>query len=261
VRRISQEQKARAQEDVDRSTNLSLVAGFLGAAVGGPVGLVVPPMGVGLGVAFAAWVAALGRHIGVVQRVVRDPPDPDFESVTRTSSVRVNLEALSGDQFAAAHAPALEALLRSSTLGSAMVRGLERSQGAALAGAQDFEEERFGEATQFAGQLAESLQTFGESSTRVIEAVRDLPPIPQVLPQSGRLMDLLSDEVLAELYRIGVPRGDLNVPVMERVNEDPRELFARGLAELTDVALRYAELLVEGPSRTFSGGPGRDGAA
>lgn len=151
--------------------------------------------------------------------------------------------------------------MRSSNLGSAMVRGLERSQGAALAGAQGFEEERFSEATQFAAQLAESLQTFAESSTQAIEAVRSLPSIPQVLPRGGRLMDLLSNEVLAEQYRIGVPRGDLNVPVMERVNEDPRELFARGLGELADVAVRYAELLVQGPSRAFSGSPGRDGAA
>lgn len=142
-----------------------------------------------------------------------------------------------------------------------MVRGLERSQGAALAGAQAVEDERFSEATRFAAQLAESLQTFGGASARAIEAVQGLPPIPQALPQGGRLMDLLSDEVLAELYRIGVPRGDLNVPVMERVNEDPRELFARDLGELADVALRYAELLAQGPSQAFSGSPGRGGGA
>ena len=238
---------------------MSLVAGFLGAAVGGPLGLVILPLGVGLGVAFAAWVAALGRHIVVVQRVVRDPPDREFESVTRASAVQVDLEALYSDQLAAAHAPALDALLRSSNLASAMVRGVERSQGAALAAARGFEDERFGEAVEFAGQLAESLRTFGESSAPAIEAVRGLPQIPRVLPQGGRLMDLLSDEVLAELYRIGVPRGDLNVPVMERVNEDPRELFARGLGELADVAGRYADLLVQGPGRAFSGSPGRDG--
>jgi hypothetical protein len=240
---------------------LSLVAGFLGAAVGGPVSLVAPPLGVGLGVAFATWVAALSRHIVVVQRVVRDPPDREFESVTRASSVLVDLEPLAGDQLAAAHAPALDALLRSSNLGSAMVRGLERSQGAALGEARDFEDDRFREAGQFAAQLAESLRIFSETSTRVIEAVRGLPPIQRVLPQGGRLMELLSDEALAELYRIGVPRGDLNVPVMERLNEDPRELFARGLGELADVALRYSELLVQGPSVAFSGGPGRDDAA
>lgn len=256
MRRVSQPHKDRAQEDVDRSTNLSLVAGFLGAALGGPVGLVLPPLGVGVGVAFAAWVAAMGRHIVVAQRVVRDPPDVDFRSSTRAGPIQFDIESLVGDDFGAAHAPTLDALLRSSNFGSAMVRGLERSQGAALAGERGFEDERFSEATNFAAQLAESLRVFAHSTSGAIEAVHGLPVVPEVLPRGGRLMDLLSDEVLAELYRIGVPRGDLNVPVMERVNEDPRELFTRGLRELADVAGRYAELLVQGSSQAFSGSPG-----
>ena len=218
--------------------------------------MVLPPLGVGVGVAFAAWVAAFGRHIVVVQRVVRDPPDVDFRSSTRASPIQFDIEALVGDDSGAAHAPALEALLRSSNFGSAMVRGLERSQGAALAGETGFEEERFSEATNFAAQLADSLRDFAESTSGAIEAVQGLALVPEVLPRGGRLMDLLSDEVLAELYRIGVPRGDLNVPVMERVNGDPRELFARGLSELADVAGRYAELLVQGSSQAFSGRPG-----
>lgn len=256
MRRVSQSHKDRAQEDVDHTTNLSLVAGFLGAALGGPVGLIAPPVGVGVGVAFAAWVAALGRHIVVAQRVVRDPPDADYRSLTRASPIQFDLESLSGDSFTAVHAPALDALLRSNSFGSAMIRGLERSQGAALVGEGGFEDERFSEATYFAAQLAEALKAFADSTSGVTEAVRGLPVIREVLPRGGRLMDLLSDEVLAELYRIGVPRGDLNVPVMERVNEDPRELFARGLRNLTDVARRYAELLAQRSDETFSGRPG-----
>jgi hypothetical protein len=255
VRRVSQSHKDRAQEDVDRTTNLSLVAGFLGAALGGPVDLVLPPVGVGVGVAFAAWVAALGRHIVVAQRVVRDPPDADFRSSTRASPIQFHLDSLLGEGFGAAHVPALDALLRTNNFGSAMVRGLERSQGAGLAGEKGFEDERFSEATNFAAQLAEVLGVFADSTSGVIEAVRSLPVIPEALPRGGRLMDLLSDEVLAELYRIGVPRGDLNVPVMERVNEDPRELFARGLRELAEVDRRYAELLVQRSDQAFSGSP------
>lgn len=256
MRTISQAHKDRAQEDADRSTNLSLVAGFLGAAIGGPVGLVLPPVGVGVGVVFATWVAALGRHIVVAQRVVRDPPDREFRSSVQASGVRFDIELLLGEDFGAAHAPALESLLRSSSLGSAMVRGLERAQGAALVGEPVFEDERFNEATTFAEELGGELRRFADSSTRAIEAVRTMPAVPLVLPRGGRLMDLLSDEVLAELYRMGIPRGDLNVPVMERVNEDPRDLFERGLRELAAAVRRYAELLGQGPSQAFSGSPG-----
>ena len=125
-----------------------------------------------------------------------------------------------------------------------------------MAGERGFEDERFDEATSFAAQLAEALGGFANSASGVIEAVRGLPVIPEALLNGGRLMDLLSDEVLAELYRIGVPRRDLNVPVMERVNEDPRELFARGVRELGDVAVRYAELLVQRSGPGFTGSPG-----
>jgi hypothetical protein len=251
VRQISQAQKARAQQDADRSTNLSLLAGFLGAALGGSIGLVAPPVGAGVGVAFATWAAALGRHVVVVQRVVRDPPDPDFRSATHVGGLRFDLELLAEDDFGRACAPAIEALLRSSNLASAMVRALERAQGAALAGQQTFEEERFVEAIQYAQRLGEELRSFADSTTPVTEAVRGLPPVPQALPRGGRLVSLLSDAVLAELYQMGVPRADLNIPVMERVNDDPRALFNRGLEGLAAASRDNAELLVEAPSQAF----------
>lgn len=236
---------------------MSLIAGFLGTAVAGGAGLAFPPAGFGVAVVFATWVAALGRHIAVEQKIVRDPPDYEFRSAIRVAGVPFNLESLPDDGFGQANAAALASLLRASSFGSAMVRALERSQGAALAGERDFEEERFSQAVQFAQLLGQNLQDFVGSIDRVVSAVRDLPPVSQVLPQGGRLIDLLPDGALAALYRAGVVRGDLNVPVMERVSVDPRDLFVRGLRELAGVAGEEAALLSEAPSQGFAGTAGR----
>ena len=143
VRRVSQAQKARAQEDADRSTNLALIASFLAVAVGTPTTVALPPLGVGVSVAFSAWAAALGRHALVAQRVVRDPPDSKFRSAAYVAGPRFNLELLAQDNLGRASRPALADLLRSTSLSSAMIRALERAQGAALAREQTFEEQRF----------------------------------------------------------------------------------------------------------------------
>src|SRR4051812_16471470 len=108
MRRVSQAQKERAQADAERSTSLSLLASFLGAALGGPIGLAAPPVGVGVGVAFAAWAAALQRHVIVVQRVVRDPPDPDYRSTTTVGALRFDVEPLAGDDFGRVSALAIQ---------------------------------------------------------------------------------------------------------------------------------------------------------
>lgn len=232
VRRVSRAQKERAQADAERSTNLSLLAAFLGAALGGPIGLAAPPVGVGVGVAFAAWAAALQRHVVVVQRVVRDPPDPDYRSATSVGPLRFDVELLAGDDFGRVSTRAIQSLLHATSLCAAMIRALERAQGARLAGQAEFEEARFEEATRYARRLGEDLRDFANSSAAVTEAVRGLPPVPQVLGRGGRLVTLLSDAALAELYRMGVPRSELEIPVMERVNDDPRELFSRDLESL-----------------------------
>jgi hypothetical protein len=125
VRRVSQAHKHRAQDDADRSTNLSLLAAFLSVAIGGSVSLVAPPVGVGAGVALAGWAAALQRHALVMQRVVRDPPDPDYRSATYVGRLRLEVELLTQDEFGRASAPALGSLLRSSSLASAMIRALD----------------------------------------------------------------------------------------------------------------------------------------
>lgn len=252
MRRVSPPHKARAQSDSDRSTSLALVASFLGVAVGGGVGLAVPPVGVGVAVAFAAWAAALQRHAIVMQRVVRDPPDPDYRSSTAVSGRRFDIEPLLEDDFGRVSAPALEALMRTSSLTAAMVRALERSQGAVLAGQQQFEVARFDEAVDFARQSAEELQRFVDSTGQVVDAVRRLPDMPQRLLRGGRLLGLLDSDALAELYQMGVPRADLDIPVQERVNEDPRQLFAREMNGLADVSGGYAGSLLRSPSTTFT---------
>jgi hypothetical protein len=229
------------------------VASFLGVAVGSTVTLVVPPLGVGVSVAFSAWATALNRHALVVQRVVRDPPDPQFRSATYVTRPRFNVQVLAKDEFGSASVPALAALLESTSLASAMIRALERAQGAALAGEQPFEEERFSEATRHAQSFGLQLQTFTDSTTPVIEAVRSLPSIPQLLPRGGRLVNLLSDSALAELYEMRVPRSDLDIPVMERVNADPRTLFNNGLEELASVTREYAALLRDSLGQAFAG--------
>lgn len=252
MQQVSQAQKDRAQDDADRSTNLSLLAAFLGAALGGPIGLVSPPVGVGVGVAFSAWAAALQRHVVVVQRVIRDPPDPEYRMATTVGPPAFSLELLSDDPFGRVSAEAIETLLRASSLTAAMIRALERSQGAALAQAADFEGARFAEAIEYSTLLGEELRRFSNSTTDVVPAVRDLPQVPLVLPSGGRLIGLLSDGVLAELYRMGVLRGDLGLPVMERVTEDPREQFAVTLEALAGACRSYADLLLEGPSGGFA---------
>jgi hypothetical protein len=253
VRRVSRVQKERAQADAERSTNLSLLASFLGAAIGGPVGLAAPPVGVGIGVAFSAWAAALARHAVVVQRVVRDPPDPDYRSATSVGALRFDVELLARDDFGRVSAPAIHSLLRASSAASAMIRAVERAQGARLAGQPEFEEARFDEAVLYTQRLGEDLRNLADSSAAVNRSVRGLPPVPRVLPRGGRLVTLLSDAALAELYEMGVPRSDLEIPVMERVNDDPRELFARGLESLARAAGDYANDLLEAPSRAFEG--------
>ena len=85
-------------------------------AVGAPITVAAPPIGVGVQVAFAAWAAALQRHVVVVQRVVRDPPDPEFRSATNVGPPRFDLEPLAREDFGRASVPAIESLLRASSL-------------------------------------------------------------------------------------------------------------------------------------------------
>jgi hypothetical protein len=66
-------------------------------------------------------------------------------------------------------------------------------------------------------------------------------------------VSLLSDAVLADLYRMGVPRRDLDILVMERVSDDPRALFNDELGALASATREYGDLLVDAPSRAFEG--------
>ena len=132
-----------------------------------------------------------------------------------------------------------------------MIRALERAQGAALAREPAFEEARSDEAARHARRFGEELRIFTSVVGEVTNSVRGLPVLPEQLPSGGRLMTLLSDGALAELYQMGVPRSDLNIPVMERVNDDPRELFNSELEALAEACMQYSTLLIDSSSQAF----------
>ena len=189
-----------------------------------------------------------------MNRVAADPPDPRFTTPVRLGALPFDLEVLSAeDDFGLLSRSALSSLVEADRRAASMVRAIERSQGAAAAGAAEDETLRFEEAETYARELGRYLIEFAERARPVADAVLRLPTGDWSRVRGGRLRDLLHADVLAELYLAGVPLGYLDVPIAERPTEDPRTAFARELRGLADESETYGQRLVESPSTSFTG--------
>ena len=212
------------RRSADFAVPASLWSGFLSVAVGGAFAVavpVVPAIAFGVGVWYAAWSAGLGHYAHRMNGVAADPPDPRFDTPVQLGAPLFDVEALSGDdEFAGLSRPALRSLLEADRHSAAMVRAIERSQGAAAAGDVEAERVRFEEAEAYARDLGRHLLEFAGRARPVADATLRLPAGDWSRVPGGRLRDLLHADVLAELFLAGVPLGYLDVPIAERPTED-----------------------------------------
>jgi hypothetical protein len=231
--RLTPEQKRAAREQLracrDAQPRFALVAalGGGGALYGG--GVVIGAYAVSA----AVLTALLNLQTRSAERAVEDPPRPDYMTRTRARRTSVNLEPMRYEDPDAAEAA--ESLRVQTAYLSALVRALERAQGAAHASDEGDLRERLREARGFAEhltaiaqpvgsdlrQFALSLETRPEPVPRLEE-----PPTPKRLPQvsdeepsrggersSPRLLDVLPKEAKWELREMRVPLYALDVEV------------------------------------------------
>lgn len=214
---------------------------------------VLPAVGYALSVWYAAWCAGLGVHGYHMTGVANDPPDRQYNVPAQLGPPAFDLEVLrTDDEFGKLSASALFELLEAARQASAMVRAVERSQGAALANSPGAEASRLAEAERYARDLGQHLLLFAANARPVAEANRRLPACDWSQVTDGRLRDLLPPQVLSELYLARVPLGYLDVPIAERPTEDPRAAFSKELAGLADTSEAYGKRLVESPSSSFT---------
>lgn len=252
----SPDQKTRAQSAANLAVPASLWSGFLAVAVGGGFVVAVPVLpvvGFGLSVWYAALAVGLGHFGYRMTGVASDPPDQQYNVSAQLGPPLFDLEVLrADDEFGELSASALFELLEAARHAAAMVRAIERSQGAALASSRDVEASRLAEAETYAQDLGQHLVRFAANARPVAEANRRLPDYDWSQVTGGRLPDLLPSEVLSDLYLAGVPLGSLNIPIMESPTEDPRAAFSRELDALADTSEAYGTRLIESPSSSFT---------
>jgi hypothetical protein len=170
------------------------------------------------------------------ERVARDPPRFDFETPTRVFPFRrLNLDVF-GEGWLTTPALAFTEVARRATIHlEAMVRALERAQGAELKDrygiASDREHEARGYAQTVSGQLTELSEVSGELAQAFL-SFADRHATPSESPDEGRvdtrLDEALPNASLALLYRAGVRIEHIRVPVRGRVPKDPASELARG---------------------------------
>jgi hypothetical protein len=158
-----------------------------------------------IGVCFKG--AAFTKH-----RAANDPPDEDYQrrgvvrrrrfDLTPLELNRLDVRLDGGRELA-------ESLNNEIATLAAMLRSFERAMAAAEAGADYYVNARLQEARKYATWTssslhlaAETLPTFADSVERV-PASLDEADTPHV-GRGGRLVDLLPEETLALLYRVGV---------------------------------------------------------
>jgi hypothetical protein len=245
----TKEQKDRAYEQKqakDRCTNATTLGSVLAA---GGLGLVIPPVGFGVSVVLGLAAFAFQRGSMRLDKVVHDPPDRDFARPVRLATTRIDLELLETDRLGMSARGPLDAALKAADLISAMIRAVERAQGAEIAGSMADVERRSNEALGFARRAGIEWDRFADLSPPFIDAIRGLPPLKRDDGSRATvvLRDNLPDEVLGHLYRMGVPWSGLNI-MAKSTSDDVTPLMAEAVADTAMRAREYAQLLI-GPEQ------------
>jgi hypothetical protein len=191
------------------------IIGLGSAVVGGGLSLLLPPVGFGVGVALAVTAFAFQRKGSRLARAGNDPPDPRYSTPVRVASQHINLELLGDDPVSVAARGPVDAVLKASNYLSAMVRAMERADGAEEANDAHNAYLRSAEASGFAVQAGTELDRFVEQAPQLVDAIRALPPLPGDRGGDAEplLRDSLPDDVLGHLYKMGVPWSGLAIEI------------------------------------------------
>jgi hypothetical protein len=187
-------------------------------------------------------------------RTAEDPPRDDFESATYPTPRRLDLEVF-GEGPITTPAVALGHSINDATASMrAMVRALERAQGAEQRDMMDFAELRMREAERFAQQAATDLHRVTEKAEVLAQGFESMA-LPDHLEPSGqaqprtiwtRLDEALPDSSLALLYRAGIRIAELRQPVRGTMPVDPAPVLAAGFRNGAESTERMSRELRRG---------------
>ena len=207
--RFSPRQKNAAAANHDAAQRIAIVSGFATAAVAA-----IPGAGPFLALAPAALGAAYGNRAIAQGRIVRDPPRPDYQVPVVVAPVHLNVSFLGDSTFESSLGALALINERAAATARAVVRATERAMGAEQAGEAIHVRERLSEAEAFAQQLTAETHDASELALAARDAVAELPPLgPAIRGERVVLENVLPDETLAGLYRMGVPRGYVTTPL------------------------------------------------
>lgn len=200
--------------------------------------------------------------------IAQDPPRDDYSSQTYLSRRRVRPElVLEGLEPLGTDSPrVLVALGASLSDGAAaevaMLRAFERAAGAFQAGNPSAAEARLTEQRRFAARSSEALAR-ASGTAAIAAADLETEQLGMSAPQSSRsgtLEQLLSDQILASLYRAGVTIGELRSQSVISTPDPRRQLVIalRSCAPaLADIATSIGEWDAESDARKVERRTGR----
>lgn len=206
----------------------------------------------------AALAVASGWAAQVAGRIADDPPRFDFEQPVTRRQRDLRLDALRKDARTETGVKLTVALTRSTADLGAMLVATERAAGAILSArgeeparvpigqAESYEAERRREAYLFGRAAGEELLTNAELARLFADMHRGRRPLHERDTLSRpryRLADELPDDVLATLYRAGVPIGALRQPV--RLPGAERVDYPGAVTKMADSAESYGRYLID----------------
>lgn len=228
MQELEQREKTDALEAHDAYDGVVDAATVLGPLVSAFA--IPPPAGPILGVGIALMSFLCKRQAKTFKRIADDPPDSNYRRPAQRRPLRLRLEWLSHEPPGEEFARAARDLVASEAELRAFIASVEKAAGATLAEQPELRGARLLEARTHAGLgarfLKESEATLGEL---VEQLDSSLPSQLEQIPEDGRknrsaesgqrpmLTDLLRDEELALLFRIGVSRANVDVPVPRRL--------------------------------------------
>jgi hypothetical protein len=240
--RFSRRQKDAAAANHDTALRIAAFSGFFTVAAAA-----IPGVGPLLALAPAAAGAAYTSRAIAQGKIVRDPPDPDFRSPVRLGSVELNLGQLGSTPFESTVGALALSNERAAALARAVVRSLERAMGAEQAGEEGYVRSHLYECEVYAERFAAELSMTSDLAVAARETLAELPSLGPVVRGSGLvLQNLLPDETLAGLYRMGVRRSYVSEPLQAPAVDghlfegDAKEGWGRLLSQAGEADADYA---------------------
>jgi hypothetical protein len=219
---LEQEEKARALEAHDSYDFIVDIGPVLTALASGLA--IASPAGPIIGVGLAVMTLLAKRQAKTLKRIADDPPDPNYRRPAQRRPLSLHLEWLGHEPPGYQLARLCRDLLTSEAELRVFIGSVEKADGAALEEQPDFRAARLFEALTHARLAAQFLQ---ETEATTAEAVQQLESVLPAelsrIPSEGTapgdvegrehplLTDLLRDEELALLFRIGLSRGQVDV--------------------------------------------------